>query len=133
MCVLRERVSALLAARQACSTAELFCARAIVGLQVAESVLDSRQHMSDKGPREVYLLIVTVRLVERAAMAHARNVAQRVVAVGALGGCRLLGFVFRAHPAVVDAGENMNPLTAERVMRESVSLGPQLQTHGGGK
>jgi hypothetical protein len=43
------------------------------------------------------ILIVTVSLIEHAAIAHALNVAQRVVAVSTPGGCRLFGFVFRAH------------------------------------
>src|SRR5580658_2864229 len=102
-----------LVSMQSVSTTELFCAWTVVGGQVAESVLDPRQHVSDKGPREVQLLIVTVCLVENATIAHALNVTQRIVAVGTLGGCRLFGLVFRAHLTVVDAGENMNPLAAE--------------------
>ena len=92
---------------------QLFFTRAVISFQVAESVLNPRQHVSDKGPQEVYLFIVTVRLIEHAAIADALNVAQCVVAVSTLCGGRFFGFVFSVHFGVVDARENMHTLAAE--------------------
>src|SRR5215831_11282841 len=91
----------------------LFLAGAVVGVQIAESILNPRQHMSDEGALEVHLLIVTVCLIEHAAIADALNIAQSVVAVGTPGCCRLFGLVLHANFGVVDAGENVNPLSAE--------------------
>src|SRR5262249_22946480 len=113
----------------------LLLAGAVVGVQIAESILNPRQHMSDKRTLEVHLLVVTVCLVKYAAIADALNIAQRVVAVGTPGCCRLFGFVFRAHLGVVDAGEDVNALSAERILCKRVGLVNDFEAawreHGG--
>src|SRR5262249_33518102 len=87
----------------------LLLAGAVVGVQIAESILNPHQHMCDKWTLEVHLLVVTVCLIKYASIADALNLAQRVVAIGTLGCCGLFALVFRAHLGVVDAGEDVNP------------------------
>src|SRR5262249_25128117 len=96
-----------------CTVPLLLLTGAVVGIQIAEGILNPRQHMRDKRTLEIHLLIVTVCLIEYAAIVYVLNIAQRVVAVGTPACCRLFGLVFRAHLGVVDAGENVNPLSAE--------------------
>ena len=51
--------------------------------QIAEGVLNTREHVGEKGREGVNLLVVAVGFVKDAALARALNVAERVVAVGA--------------------------------------------------
>src|SRR4051812_29565011 len=91
--------------------------------------------MRDEWPRIVDLFVVAMRLVEHATIANALDVAERVVGIGALGSGGFLGFVFRAHLVVIDAGQDMHTLATERFLRESVGLVydfvAALRKHGG--
>src|SRR5580700_7134249 len=78
--------------------------------------------MGHKGSRKVNPLIVAVRFVEYTAIANALDITQCVVAIGAPGIGGFLGLIFRAHLFVVDAGQHVNTLAAERVLCECVGL-----------
>src|ERR1035438_727419 len=56
----------------------LFRTRAVIGFQVADGVLDSRQHMRDEGTQGINLFVVAMGFIEDAAIPHALNVTQRV-------------------------------------------------------
>src|SRR3954465_16012352 len=113
----------------------LFLTRTIVGLEIAQRILDSRQHMRNERSRIVDLLIVAMRLIKYAPIANPLGIAGCVVAVGPSGTGRLLRFIFRTHFAVVDAGQNVDALAAERFLGEGVCLVYNLVTfrrkHGG--
>jgi hypothetical protein len=87
-----------------------------------ERILYSREHMRHKWSRIIDLLIVAMRFIKYAAIANPLNVTQCVVAVGAPRTGGFFCFIFRAHFLVVDAGQNMDTLAAERVLREGVRL-----------
>src|SRR4051812_159964 len=100
----------------------LLFAWAIVRFEVAEGVLYSRQHMRHKWSREIDLFIVPMRFVENAAIANPLNVTQCVVAIGAPRSGWLFCLIFRAHLLVIDAGQDMDTLAAERFLREGIRL-----------
>ena len=68
----------------------------VVGLEIAERVLDSGEHMGHKGSRKVNLLVVAVRFIEYTTIANALDITQCVVAVSAPGSGGFFGFLLVA-------------------------------------
>ena len=111
----------------------LLRAGGVVGLEVAEGVLDAGEDVVHHGGVGVDVLAVAEDFDEDTAFAFAADPAEGVVAVGALE--LLFGFVLVAHFDVVDAGEDVDVFAGEGVLHHGVGFVVDLELlaveHGG--